>query len=138
MKYNLASTVERDKAFQYLTELSAIECVVEVKKVNPKRSLLQNNYLHLTFGIFGMETGYDVHEAKTIYKRIANPEIYIYEKKGQKFLRSSADLTTKEMTDSIDRWRKYAGENGVEIPPPENEEALRHWENVIETSGGML
>ncbi len=138
MKYNLQSTTERNNAFQYLTDLSATECLVEVKKINPKRSLKQNSYIHLTFGIFGMETGYTSTEAKTIFKRIANPEIFIYEKKGQKFLRSSADLDTKEMTQAIDKWRKYAGENGVEIPPPENEESIRHWQNIIEQNGGLL
>ena len=132
MKYDTKNIKEATEAFEYLTKLSGQEALVEVKKINPKRSLNQNSYLHLTFGIFGLETGYSLEEAKTIYKRYANPSIYVYEKNGAKFLRSSADLDTQEMTITIDKWREYAQENGVYIPPPENLEELRSLENEID------
>lgn len=138
MKYNLADSKEAGQAFAYLVQLTEKKVIAELKRVMPQRSLSQNNYLHLTFGIFGSELGYEAQEAKVIYKRLANPEIYVYSKNGQTFLKSTAELTTKEMSDSIDKWRKYAAEQGVDIPAPENEEALRYWENQIETMGKYL
>ncbi len=138
MKYDLKDTIQADLAFGYLQTLVEQESEVEVKKLIRNRSLNQNSYLHLTFGIFGLETGFEASEAKTIYKRQANPELYIYKKNNQTFLRSSADLNTKEMSDSIDKWIKYAGENGVEIPTPNQEEAIRYWSNEIESKGKWL
>lgn len=140
MKYNLENVKEADEAFEYLTKLSGQESFVEIKKINPKRSLNQNAYLHLTFGIFSLETGYTLEESKTIYKREANPAIYVYSKqiayrggtREVKFLKSSADLDTLEMTITIDKWREYAAENGVHIPPPENLDELRSLENEID------
>lgn len=138
MRYDLSSLVESDKAFTYLTELVGKEAIVEIKHVRKTRSLLQNNYLHLTFEIFGLESGYDAQESKVIYKRLVNPEIYVYEKNGQVFLKSSTKLTTKEMSDSIDKWRKYAAEQGINIPAPNDDEALRYWGNQIEREGKWL
>jgi hypothetical protein len=138
VKFDLKSIAEANKAFEYLTELVGKEALAEVKKISPARSIKQNAYLHLTFSIFGMELGYEASEAKVIYKRLANPELYIYEKNNQTFLKSSRDLSTKEMSDSIDKWRKYASEQGVDIPAPENQEALMYWENQIETMGKYL
>lgn len=138
MRYNLTLPVEAEKALDRLTELVGKGAEVEIKHVRKVRSLQQNAFLHLTFGIFGLATGYDVAESKVIYKRLANPELYIYEKNGQMFLKSSAGLTTKEMSDSIDKWRKYAAEQGVDIPAPNDEEALRYWGNQIEQEGKWL
>jgi hypothetical protein len=138
VKYNTDKIEEATAAFVYLTDLVGKHALVEVKKISPTRSLRQNAYLHLTFGIFGLETGYDIQEAKTIYKRVVNPNLYTYEKNGNKFLKSSKYLTTEEMTISIDRWRKYAGEQGIEIPTPIDKEALMAWENRIEQEGKLL
>lgn len=138
MRFNTAIPYEAKRASEYLKRLYEKKNIVEVKKVSKTRSLNQNSYLHLTFSIFGLELGYEASEAKTIYKRLANPELYIYEKNGQAFLRSSAELTTKEMSDSIEKWRKYAAEQGVDIPAPGDDEALRYWGNAIETQGKYL
>lgn len=138
MKFNLQSQEEAVKAFEYLSELSGRHVLVDIKKVSPVRSLSQNAYLHVTLQIFGLEKGYEAQEAKVIYKREANPEIYVYEKNGAKFMKSSADLTTKEMSDSIDKWRKFAAEQGVDIPAPGDEEALTYYGNLIEKEGKYL
>lgn len=103
MRYSLANTTEANQAFTYLTDLVGKGALVDVKKVSANRSLRQNAYLHVTFGIFGLATGFDIDESKNIYKRYANPRLYIYKKRGMPFLRSSADLTVEEMTISIER-----------------------------------
>lgn len=138
MRFNTAIPYEAKRASEYLRRLHEKKNIVEVKRVSPVRSLSQNSYLHLTFSVFGLELGYEAAEAKVIYKRLVNPELYIYKKNGQVFLRSSAELTTKEMSDSIEKWRKYAAEQGIDIPAPGDDEALRYWENEIEREGKYL
>lgn len=137
MKYDTKHQNKALEALEYIERLITQEQIVEVKKVSRKRSLKQNNYLHVTFGIFGLETGYTIEEAKSLYKRL-NKDIYVYEKKGNSFIKSSADLATDEMTQSIDKWRKYAGEHGVEIPVPTDKEAMMHWQNQIEMQTNYL
>ena len=43
----------------------------------------------------------------------------------QKILRSSKDLTSKEMTTAIDRFRIFASEQGFYLPEPNETEMLR-------------
>ena len=138
MRYDLSKESDMSSAADYLAKLAASHSTVNITKVNPKRSLNQNAYLHLTFGIFGLETGWSIAESKIIYKRYACPRLYLYEKGGIPFVKSSADLDTKEMTDSIDMWRKYASEQGVHIPLPGEDEALTAWGNRIEQEGKYL
>lgn len=134
MRYNLGNKGEAVKAFEYLTSLVGKDSLVDIKRVSPSRSLRQNAYLYVTFGIFGLATGFDTDESKNIYKRYANPRLYVYKKRGVPFLKSSTDLTVEEMTISIERWREYAAEHGVDIPPPTDNEALMYWQNEIERS----
>lgn len=138
MKYNTATQIEAEAAFQYLTELVGREAVVEVRRVSPKRSLNQNSYYHLLLGIFGLEFGWSIEEAKTLHKREVSPTIFYYEKNYKKFLRSSADLDSKEMTDAIDQLKKYAAENGLELPDADEDEKLRYYGNLIEEQGKYL
>lgn len=133
MKYDTKNIKEAEEALKYLEHLIDKEHLVDVRRVSRRRSLRQNNYIHVTFGIFGLETGYTASEAKSLYKRI-NKDIYVYEKNGNPFVRSSADLTKDEMNRSIDVWRNYAGEQGVNIPLPYDTDALMYWENQIEQS----
>ncbi|MDE2106347.1 MAG: hypothetical protein KGL39_54530 [Patescibacteria group bacterium] len=128
MKYNLANIEEATEAFWYLTLLGGKEATVEIKKISPKRSLPQNNYLHLLLTAFGDHFGYDIEEAKAVYK-YANAEIYKYKKNKITFWRSSADLTKDEMTLSIDKFRKFSAEHGCELPLAVDQEWLRRIEN---------
>jgi hypothetical protein len=138
MKLNTAIPKEAEKARSYLDCLLQKKSLVEVKRLSPTRSLSQNAYLHLTFQIFAVQYGEpSVTAVKSIhYKKYANPDIYIAKsKEGDLFLRSSADLTVEETTRSIENWRAYAGENGIDIPLPGDEEKLRYYENEIEKEG---
>lgn len=80
MKYNLANMAEAQQASAYFMQLKDKKCLVEIKKVSPRRTLNQNAYLHLIIGAFGVHFGYTLDEAKHIYKEI-NATIYRYEKK---------------------------------------------------------
>lgn len=138
MIYKTDVPEEAEKAADYLIKLIDKGVTVEVKKLNPKRSLLQNNYLHLALGLYGLETGHNMDEAKTIYKRDVNPALYAYEKGGMWFLRSSTELDTAEMTVSIDKFRQFAEEQGIHIPPPEKEAELRSLYNKLEENSHHL
>lgn len=131
MKYDLKNKPEVDAAFTYLTELAAKEVVAEVIRVSPKRSLNQNNYLHLLIGAFGVHFGYTLPEAKLIYKEI-NRDIYQYNKKERSFYRSSADLNVDEMTKSIDRFREASDKAGCPLPLATDQGWLMAIENDME------
>ena len=128
MKYDLSNITEANEAFTYLSQLSGKEAVVEIRKISPRRSLSQNNYLHLLLTAFGDYYGYTLEEAKTVYKYL-NKDIYYYRKRNLGFWRSSADLTKDEMTRSIDRFRQASAEQGYELPLAVDQEWLRRIEN---------
>lgn len=131
MRYLTSDPIERDKAFEYLTELAAKEVEVEVKRVSRTRSLRQNAYLHLLIGYFGVHFGYTIEEAKIVYKEM-NLQVYQYFKKGRTFLRSSAELTSEEMAQTIDRFREQSKGAGCPLPAATDQGWLREIENEIE------
>lgn len=137
MKYNLAIKDEKKAAMSYFMTLANKKCLVEVKKISPKRSLNQNSYLHLLIGAFGVHFGFTLEEAKIIYKDI-NASIYKYTKEvagfRTVFYRSSADLSVEEMTKSIDHFRQTSAEQGCPLPSATDQEWLRQIENEIERS----
>ena len=115
MIYDLKLAIDRQRAEKRFVQLMK-ECTkIELKK-KVKRSVSQNSYLHLLIGYFAMETGYTLIEAKQIYKNVS-PEIFEYENKGVNFIRSSADLSTSEMSKSIDKFRDNASSiAGIYLP----------------------
>jgi hypothetical protein len=133
MKYNTAIKAEKAEALRYVMRLVNKKQIVEIKKVSPSRSLRQNSYLHLLLGYFAQHFGWELDEAKTIYKRW-NQDIYFYQKSGQSFLRSSADLSVDDMTRSIDTFRRRSAEEGLPLPTATDQGWLREIENEIERS----
>lgn len=75
---------------------------------------------------------------KEYYKKLVNPQTFIREKEDRftgktKYLRSSADLDTTEMTLTIDRFRNWsASQVGVYLPAPDEERLLQLAEIEIE------
>lgn len=132
MRFSLSNPTDAGKALDYLLELTKKGSEATVTRVSPKRSLNQNNYLYLLLTEFGRFFGYTIDEAKTVYKRDINPGIYVYDRNGHKFLRSSADLTTEEMTRSIDRLREFSAEQGHPLPAATDQDWLKQIENEAE------
>lgn len=137
MKLNLAIPQEAEKATSYLKQLAEKKSIVEVKKVNPNRSLNQNSYLHLIIGAFAAHFGYTLEEAKQIYKEIS-ADIYRYEKKGRIFWRSSAALDKEDMAKTIDRFMNKSAEAGYPLPLATDQGWIRAVENEIERSKHYL
>lgn len=106
--------------------------VFELTEKKPKRSLSQNAYLHVLLGYFAAQTGNTLEWVKReYYKKLVNPTTFIRTKEDRfmgvvKYLRSSADLDTAEMTTTIDRFRNWsAGEAGIYLPAPDEERLLQ-------------
>lgn len=124
MLYNLSNPLDANNARTRLEMLTKKGVIVEMTEKKQKRSLSQNSYLHLILGYFASQTGNTLEWVKQqYYKRLCNPDIYIAERydsileKTVKYVRSSASLTTDEMSLSIDRFRNWSSaEAGIYLP----------------------
>jgi hypothetical protein len=137
MIFNLREEIQRTKAIEYFKKCLDDGSRIELKKLFDKRSLNQNSYLHLILGWYGLEFGYTTNEAKQEYKRI-NRDTYIYEKKGQYYIKSSSELTTKEMTDTIEKFRNHSANEGLYIPAPNESDKIDYIKNEIEKNKQYL
>ena len=138
MIFNLSNHYEIPKFKEYVNKLFSERAVVEVKKKLPNRTLAQNSYLHLLLGYFGSEYGCSLDEAKIdFYKRTCNRDLFerkTVNKKGNEvtYLRSSAELTTGEMTLSIDRFRNWsASVAGIYLPAANEHQMLIYAQQEI-------
>lgn len=120
--------------------------VVELTERKPRRSLRQNAYLHAALGYFGLQKGYTLQEVKDwFFKETCNPELFIAEKydslteQTRKVLRSSAELTTEEMTTAIERFRIWAAQTAeTYIPSPEEHRLVIQMEIEVEKGKSYL
>jgi len=131
MIFNLADVHEIAKAREYLNQIARLGKRVEITRKAEQRSLPQNSYLHLLLQYYGTEVGYTLDEAKTLYKRL-NANLYVYEKNGQKFLKSSADLSVEDMAITVDKFIEYAESNGIPMPRADNQDFLDLATNSVE------
>lgn len=119
------------------------QCVVELTEKKPQRTTLQNRYLHAALGYFGALTGNPLDYVKRYYfKAHCNPDLFIIEKNDPllgivRTLRSSADLTTDEMTLAIERFRNWASQEAeIYIPSPDEHRLVQMME--VEASRARL
>lgn len=145
MIYNLKNEYDIPKFKDYVNRLYRERAVVEVKKKLPNRTLAQNSYLHLLLGYFGVEYGCSLDEAKIdYYKRTCNRDLFertTVNKHGREitYLRSSADLTTGEMTLSIDRFRNWSAANaGIYLPAANEHQMLLYAQQEMERGKEFL
>lgn len=131
MRYNLAEPQELDELSQFISANAILGKTVDIKVVRQQRSLRANAYCHLLLGICGNEWGYSIPEIKTIWKRDIASSVFVYFKNDQPFVRSSADLDSKEMTNAIELLKKYAAEQSLVLPEPNEEDKLRYYERQI-------
>lgn len=132
MLYNLSNPLDIQSARTRLELLIRRGVVAELKEKEVRRTLSQNAYLHLLLGYFASQTGNTLEWVKQqYYKRTCNPDIFIAEKYDKtlkcnvKYVRSSASLTTDEMSLSIERFRNWASaEAGVYLPDAMNSAEL--------------
>jgi len=114
MKYDLNIELDLIKFKERVNFLIDKKSKIEIRKITKQRTIKQNSYLHVVITLFAIYFGYTIAEAKTLLKRKCN--FMTYEKKGVKFLQSTANLNSKEMTIFIDYIRNLASKEGCYIP----------------------
>ena len=125
MLYNLQNELSRNRFIARYNWLLEHAVLVELTDAT-KRSSAQNNYLHSVLGAVALSVGESLEYVKQeIYKRMVNPDIFVREHDNPRLgrvvsLRSSADLNKEEMSASIDRFRKWAAEQGIYTPSPDD------------------
>lgn len=93
-----------------------------------------------------MQFGYKVEEVKAWYfKDTCNPELFVRYRtdsitgEQRRTLRSSAELTTEEMTLAIERFRNWASDvAGVYIPSPEEHKMVTLMELEVQRGKAYL
>ena len=145
--YRLDSEYDREKFIEKVRKLLEEDAIVELKKKHPQRTLAQNAYLHVALSYWASEYGCQLDEAKVrFFKELVNPQIFWKEtenRKGIKIrcLRSTADLTTAEMTLAIERFRRWSERNEelpIYIPAPNEYEALIYAQQVIDRNAEFV
>lgn len=139
--FNSKYKEEADKARARLELLIKKGAVINLTEKHPQRSLAQNNLLHLQLSYFASQYGCSEEEAKVdFFKRKWNPDIFIrvgVNKKGREitYLRSSAELSTDEMTTAINRFRYMSlTEADIYLPSPEDRDFIVHCQQEIENN----
>ncbi len=133
MILNLSKNIDRERFKRRCNDLYIKQAVVVLTE-KKQRTLSQNNYLHLLLTWFALETGCTVEDVKREYfKRHCNPDIF--ETQPGKFagavpgLKSSADVTSAEMTTAIERFRNWSANTaGIYLPAPDERDFLQEIE----------
>lgn len=130
MTYNLAQSLDVARFNSRVALLKERGSVVELTE-KVFRTSSQNRYLHSIIGVVAMETGVDLEYAKAEYfKRLCNPALFVrtvddpYVGKTS-VLRSSSQLNKEEMSEAIDRFKRWAAEQGIYLPEPEDTARLQ-------------
>lgn len=136
MIYDLKNEISAKKARTYFESLERKKSRIELKEKRPRRSISQNNYLHLILSAFGLNFGYTLEEVKQcIFKQIVNKDIfYDGQKKGIEEIpkwRSTANLDTKERALTIERFLNYSAQHGYRLPEPQDLVWITELENEV-------
>lgn len=128
MLYNLNDEYNRKKFAARVRYLWEKRALVELSDTS-RRSLSQNNYLHLCLGLIASDTANSLEVVKQYYKEQICPDIYVSYKEDKllgriKIVESSAKISKEKMSESIDRLRMFASTIGIYLPSPEDEAAL--------------
>lgn len=146
MIFNASLDLDQKRATERFNFLLANNKTFELTEKKPKRSLSQNNYLHLILSWYALEYGETLEYIKVeVFKKQLNKDIFEFEFVNRKTgeyrmdLRSSANLDTKEMTTAIERFRNYASkEAGIYLPSPEDLSQLQEIENQTKNNAQYL
>lgn len=146
MLYDLSIELQAENFKKRCNMLFKKRCIVDLTEKKPQRTMRQNAYLHACLGYFGLQFGYTTEEVKQWYfKEECNSDLFVREISDRISgdrrvrLRSSADLTTDEMTLAIERFRDWAAqEAGVYIPSPEEHRLVMQMEIEVERAKKYL
>lgn len=137
MLYDCSNPLDREN---FLARANLLASRGEIVSLAAKRqrTLRQNSYLHVILEYFACQYGESPEYVKREYfKILVNPDIFVINKndrfRGTVYdVRSSADLTTEEMTTAIERFRNWSSkEAGIYIPTAEEGEVICQMELEI-------
>tara|TARA_R110002167_G_scaffold11043_5_gene49347 strand:+ start:583 stop:996 length:414 start_codon:yes stop_codon:yes gene_type:complete len=114
MKLDLSKPIDQSKAITYITKLIESEKLIELKEIRKVRTIKQNSYLHTIITLYAIHFGDPLEIAKTDLKRECS--FMRLNHKGKQYLKSTAKLDTKELTDFIEWVRNYSSQNGCYLP----------------------
>lgn len=134
MVYDFRNPLDCQRFISRCSSLIEKQAVVDLTE-KVQRSLTQNAYLHAIIGAVAMECGTSLDYAKENYfKRLCNTALFVREVDDKRIgckvqvLRSTADLTKEEMSTAIDRFKRWAAEQGMYLPEPGDDALLREIE----------
>ena len=138
MTYNLGNDEDVKRFLVRVNYLIDKKKNVEITEKREKRTLSQNNYLHLILSWFSLESGCNLEYTKTEYfKKLCNPDIFLYEKEDKYVgkvinIKSSSEIDTKEISEAIKKFRNWASnEAGIYLPEPNEGKFLEMIQNEI-------
>lgn len=145
MKYDGSNPLHVHQARAKFEKLIKERKVFELTEKKPQRSIQANKYLHVCLAYFGCQIGETMEYVKrNYYKILCNKETFVREREDQflgkiKYLRSSADLDSAEMSLTIERFRDFASsEAGVYIPSADEERLIQLMEIDIEQNKSYI
>ena len=136
MTYDLSREFDKARLRVRIDALMQKGAVVDLSE-RAQRTRSQNAYLHKLIGVVALETGNTLEYCKEVYfKRIANAPLFVIRREDKlagsvEILRSSADLSKEEMTEAIDRFKRWGAENGFYLPNPGDEALLKEIETEM-------
>lgn len=142
MLYDCKNDFDRANFLARAQLLADRKDVVELR-TKRQRTLNQNAYLHTLLEYFACQYGETMEYVKEDYfKCLVNPDVFVIGGHIDKFTgqqrcvcRSSADLTTEEMSQCIERFRNWSSkEAGIYLPTAEEGAFLRQCEIEISKS----
>ena len=142
--YDLSNSLELESFKLRVKKLEESKSMVELTEKNA-RSLNQNAYCHLAISYFALQVGLPMQEVKDAYfKNYCNHELFVrkrYDKilnAEREYLRSTTELTKDEMSLAIDRFLKFAAEQGVYIAPSDEYIAILHMQHEVSNNQRYL
>lgn len=117
MKYEFSKTYDQQKALEYLNKLIKAESKCEVKKINPRRSLSANRYIHVIIAIWAKEYGYFMDEAKQTIKHALN--YYKVNDRGALIYDKTSEMSSADLSVFTDKFRDWSAINGLYLCTPD-------------------
>lgn len=139
MIYNASKPIDVQNSREKFEDIISKGVIFELKEKRKRRSISQNSYLHLILAYFALQTGYTAGEVKQdIFKKIVNSLTFYDGEFGDLMIqrwRSTADLSTVELTSCIEKFRHYSNEQaGIYLPVPEDLVHLQEIEQEVENN----
>lgn len=140
-RYKLSDPRDLMAAYDFLNKAKELNFDIELKKYYPPRSNKQRKFLHFLLSYFAHQYGCTVVEAKDVYlKQLACRDIFEVEKEihgmNVHYFRSTEDLNTAEYSSVIRNFIDWSNMNGVMLPEPTDDLAVRCAEREMESTNG--